>query len=152
MKGDSKLPVAKSYANLKVLSEPYVREKKKYVKVLSAKGTEKEVRWYTEEEYYRMYPELRPTTCFNPEIAFGFAPKGYIIIFKGNDELYFKAHDEFQFATHLGWFMKSKFTLPTDLPPALIPIQLTWVDVSEEGEMYDADTVKLICDRKRLGL
>ena len=144
------MPVAKSYANLEQISEPYKRDKKTYIKVLTAKGIEKEVRWYSETEYYNMYPELKPKLNFDPEKAFGFYPLGYITIFKEDDiDDYLLKHKEFQYATHLGWFMKSKFTLPADLPSALTPVRLYWIDISENGEMYDEDTVKLIVNRVR---
>ena len=47
--------VAKSYQNLQRICEPYESKGRMYVKVLTAAGREKEVRWYTEREYMKIY-------------------------------------------------------------------------------------------------
>ena len=52
--------VAKSYQGLEILCEPYELAKGRlYVKVRTKSGANKEVRWYTEAEYAKMYPEAK---------------------------------------------------------------------------------------------
>jgi hypothetical protein len=48
--------VAKSYQKLIQIGEPFVSNGRQYVKVQTNKNTTKTVRWYTEAEYARMYP------------------------------------------------------------------------------------------------
>lgn len=54
------MPVAKSYQSLEILCEPYVLDKgRQYVKVRTKNGENKQVRWYTDAEYAKMYPEAK---------------------------------------------------------------------------------------------
>ena len=79
--------VAKSYQSLEILGEPFVSNGRWYVNVLTKKGIEKTVRWYSEKEYQRMYPDEKVQTDniihINQKKILGFE-KGYITIFKGN--------------------------------------------------------------------
>ena len=64
--------VAKSFQGMTLLCEPYESNKKMYVKIRNEKtGTERVVRWYTESEYIKMYPEEKDkivvTTKANPQ-------------------------------------------------------------------------------------
>ena len=49
--------VAKSYQKMKQLGEPFKDKGKMYVKVITEKGNEKTVRWYSDIEYAKMYPD-----------------------------------------------------------------------------------------------
>ena len=51
------MAVAKSYQELNILCEPYQKNGRAYVKVKTKSGSEKEVRWYTDAEYAKMYPQ-----------------------------------------------------------------------------------------------
>ena len=52
--------VAKSYQTLEIVQEPFSENGRLYVKVKTKKGTIKKVRWYSEAEYARMYPDAEP--------------------------------------------------------------------------------------------
>ena len=88
--------VAKSFQNFEVLTDVYEISGKKYVRVRNPKtGTERQVRWYTEKEYARMYPEDVKSadsgsgdslTGFNAKKALGFE-KGYISLFKVSQKI-----------------------------------------------------------------
>ena len=47
--------VAKSYQNMEIVSDVYMVSGRKYVKVRDNKGAEKQVRWYSDAEYAKMY-------------------------------------------------------------------------------------------------
>ena len=47
--------VAKSYQGFEIVSDVYVVDGRKYVKVRNGKGSIQQVRWYSEKEYARMY-------------------------------------------------------------------------------------------------
>ena len=80
-----KMPVAKSYKDLPRLCEPFEANGKMYVKVQTKSGSEKLIRWYTEQEYKRMYPDkvVKKKRIRSVKDVLGFE-KGYITIFKGN--------------------------------------------------------------------
>ena len=50
------MAVAKTYAHMKVEGEPFKENGRMYVNVIAPKGIKK-VRWYSDAEYRRMYPE-----------------------------------------------------------------------------------------------
>lgn len=75
--------VAKSYQELTQLCEPYLKNGKKYVKVLTKKGAEKEVRWYDEgsAEARRIEKEsgkAGKVITFSQKGVLGFNHTGYI--------------------------------------------------------------------------
>ena len=47
--------VAKTYQSLEIQGEPFEENKRLYVNVVTKSGLKK-VRWYTDVEYRRMYP------------------------------------------------------------------------------------------------
>ena len=49
--------VAKSFQSLEQTCEPFTANGKQYVKVRCKNGNERTVRYYTETEYYKLYPE-----------------------------------------------------------------------------------------------
>ena len=123
--------VAKSYQELKMISEePYAKANGRlYVKVLTKNGSEREVRWYNAEEYAKMYPgeSVDPKMSFNQKNMLGFQ-KGYITIFKGNQEKYEDWFDNSiaRYCRHWGWYVVSADTIPFDLPTGLEPVELKW--------------------------
>ena len=61
--------VAKSYQSLKQIGEPYYKNGKQYVVVLNENtGNKREVRWYTESEYVKLYGSL-PTALRLPSFT-----------------------------------------------------------------------------------
>lgn len=136
--------VAKSYQNLEILDEPHEKTAARsshpamYVTVRTKTGTTKEVRWYTDKEYAKMYPGdvivTDNTVTLRPlKEVLGF-DKGYITIFKGNtyeDKEYFKLNAA-RYNRLWGWYFVSTDELPTDIPEDVEPLQLAWNLVSKD--------------------
>lgn len=141
--------VAKSYQKYQT-GEPYRGAGgRMYVDLLNADGTKyRTVRWYTEAEYQRMYPDEKIDRSKDPYFktqkeVLGFN-KGYITIFKGNtyeDREYFKL-SKARYARHWGWYFVSTEDLPDDIPDDVIPVRLPWGLVgNEDGKLKPEDQV-----------
>lgn len=118
--------VAKSYEGLPQIGEPYKKNNKMYVLVKAKSGAEKEVRWYSDAEYARMYPEATNESKWNAKKAFGF-DKGYITIFGKTvpeDDEWFAA-SKARYATWFGWYFVSQDEVP-ELPSYARPMKLEW--------------------------
>lgn len=134
------MPVAKSFAEFEILCEPYNANGKMYIQVRNPKtNTIRTVRWYTEQEYNKLYPEA-PIIANNKVVktqkeVLGFA-KGYITIFKGEiDEPileWFQEKTECRYTRWWGWYIMSTENLPSDLPSGITPVQLPWELVGKE--------------------
>ena len=143
--------VAKSYQNMKQLGVPYKDNGKSYVRVMTQKGVEKVVRWYTKSEYARMYPEDKRDVTKDPyykpqKIVLGFE-KEYITIFKGvtaENEEWFYNEGVCRFARYWGWYVISTQEVPSDLPEGVSTIKLNWETVgSSDGKLKaEAEVVK----------
>ena len=125
--------VAKSFQGMTLMCEPYENNIKMYVKIRNEKtGTERVVRWYTESEYFKMYPEEKNNaavaTKVNPQKeVLGFT-KGYITIFKGDIENNLEWFEESiaRYCRWWGWYIISTNEVPADLPQGIEPIKLNW--------------------------
>lgn len=139
------MPVAKSYKDLPRLCEPFEAKGKMYVKVQTKKGAEKIVRWYTNQEYNKMYPEVKIEEYkrIRPyKEVLGF-DKGYVTIFKGDtySNLEYFQLSNARYCKMWGWYIVSTEEVPADLPIDVTPIQLKWEDVCDEsGEGLKNDT------------
>ena len=139
--------VAKSYQNLPIIGEPYEKNKRKYIIVECKNGHRKEVRFYTEAEYTKMYPteankdvdavlgkKIRPT-----KDVLGFT-NGYITIFKGDTYAlldWFREEPKCRYHKIFGWYVISEDELP-EIPAGISPVELRWEDVA----LVDEDTLK----------
>lgn len=128
------MPVAKSFANLPVVGEPFKENGKMYIMVKGPKG-EKKVRWYNDVEYARMYNEAPATNSFNARHAFGFRKEGFITIFKGDED---KVRDWAQaqwppraWYNTIFHFYTPGFMPVENLPEGITPIKLTWDEVKK---------------------
>lgn len=142
--------VAKSYQNMEIVKEPYRENGRMYVEVKNSKGTIKQVRWYTAQEYAKMYPEDKTDKTKDPyykpqKYVLGF-DKGYITIFRGYKE---ELHEEWfkqsicRYARWWGWYVISTQEVPNDLPPGVEPVKLFWEPMGNENEwLKDEATVK----------
>lgn len=144
--------VAKSYQGLEILCEPYELTKGRlYVRVRTKTGANKEVRWYNDAEYAKMYPEEKKVEVAvkaDRKTALGFA-NGYITIFKGDTYSYLDwfRSSEARYARPWGWYFISTAELPAELPAGLTPIKLTWEQVTDEnGVLKFEDEIKEIVD------
>lgn len=148
--------VAKSYQKLKILSDqPYIKPNgKMYVKVLMKGGSEREVRWYSKDEYAKMYPgeSTEPEIFVNQKNILGFQ-EGYITIFKGNQE----EHEDWfgrsiaRYCRHWGWYVVSEDTVPFDLPVGIEPIELKWEMVGNGTALKDEKEVRAVIDSLLFG-
>ena len=138
--------VAKSYQNYQQVGEPYQKSKRWYIKVIHPKtNTEKEVRWYSEAEYERMYPEDEPVIkrFKTQKQVFGF-DKGYITIFRGAErgDEFFRMLKTAYYRINWGWYIKSTEEVPEILPCGVEPIQLPWEAVgNEDGSLKNEDAI-----------
>lgn len=135
--------VAKSYQGLPFIGEPYIKNKKRYIKVQLKSGKEKEIRIYNSSEYDKMYPV--PPAKWKPQREMlGFGEDGYVIIFNGAGP-----HEEFfeksiaRYHRIMGWYVPSNETVPV-LPDGVTAVMLPWEYVGgDNGELYaEADVVE----------
>ena len=136
--------VAKSFQSMTQVGEPYKSAGKMYVQVKNEKtGTIRQVRWYTEAEYAKMYGEKvekSPKEFKSQKQVLGFE-KGYITIFKGDTyaNLEWFQHSIARYCKWWGWYIVSTEALPIDLPVGIEPIELKWEMVGEEEGMLKPD-------------
>lgn len=130
------MAVAKSYQKLATYGEPFEENKRMYIVVITARGAHKKVRWYTDAEYAKMYPEETPKVVKirSTKDVLGFS-KGYITIFKGDTYALLDWFRESTARYHSiwGWYFVSEDELP-QFPAGIEPIQLQWKDVAFEDE------------------
>lgn len=125
--------VAKRYEAYEIQGEPFREDGKWYVNVKIKKEIKK-VRWYSDAEYARMYPEsTKDIMDFDAHYAFGFRNENYITIFKG-DESVIKAWAQVQYPPRAWYNLTFHYYTPgfmpvTELPQGITPIKLTWDEV-----------------------
>ena len=141
------MPVAKSYQNLEIAEAPYQVNGRMYCKVRQKTGALKQVRWYSDAEYIKMYPEVKATMSAEPAIrasqreVLGFQ-KGYITIFKGDTyscSEWFKRSIA-RYCKWWGWYIVSTEELP-ELPAGITPVQLPWEAVGKEDGSLIAESL-----------
>ena len=135
-----------------ILQDVFVKNGKTYVTV-STKTGPKDVRWYSDAEYRRMYgafPEAEPASYkkSTQKEALGFE-NGVITIFKGDT---YAALEWFQksparYTRLWGWYFISTEELPTELPRGVKPIKLPWELVgNEDGSLKSEDFVTQVVE------
>ena len=144
------MPVAKSYQELEIVGDVFVSSGRQYVNVKLKSGKLKTVRWYSDAEYRKMYPEAvaiaRSADPFfkSQKEILGFT-KGYITIFKGDTYAevdWFRASIA-RYTRWWGWYIISTEEVPSDLPEGITPIQLPWELVGQEdGNLKPEHLVK----------
>lgn len=126
--------VAKSFQQLKIVGEPFYQNKKQYIIVQKKDGSEKIVRWYSDKEYAKMYPNEQPIMkgWKNLKRVLGFE-KGYITIFKNasyDDEWFNRSNARWH--ERWGWYIISTEEVPANCPTE--QAKLYWKDVSIDDE------------------
>ena len=144
------MPVAKSYQELEIVGDVFVSSGRQYVNVKLKSGKLKTVRWYSDSEYRKMYPEVvavdrSADPYYKPQKeVLGFT-KGYITIFKGDTYAeidWFRASIA-RYTRWWGWYIISTEEVPADLPEGITPIQLPWELVGQEdGNLKPEHLVK----------
>ena len=144
------MAVAKSYTNYPIIEGPYTKNGKEYVIIATKTNPRKEVRWYSEQEYCKMYG-LEYTVKCNEKHMFGFH-KGYIHIFTndGDETNVFFRKSCARYSTFFGWYVVSNDEVPDNLPYGIRAIKLMWEDVSENDKLMSHDRVKTLCDYFRM--
>ena len=131
------MAVAKSYEKMALSGDPFVENGKMYVNVIAPKGLKK-VRWYSDAEYKRMYPDaviIHNVMDFNAKHVFGFEETGYITIYKGKDVERWAENDRTNIWYNLtfGYFTPGRLALPR-LIDGIKPIQLKWEEVMDHDD------------------
>ena len=121
--------VAKSFQGLEVVGDVYTSKGRQYVQVRTKSGNLRQVRWYTEKEYARMYPNEEPKMkeAKSQKEVLGFT-NGYITIFKGdtfNNQDYFRMNSA-RYAKTWGWYFISTEPTPEDIPEGVEAVRLPW--------------------------
>ena len=144
------MPVAKSYQELEIVGDVFVSSGRQYVNVKLKSGKLKTVRWYSDAEYRKMYPEAvavdrSADPYYKPQKeVLGFT-KGYITIFKGDtySEIEWFRASIARYTRWWGWYIISTEEVPADLPEGITPIQLSWELVGQEdGNLKPEHLVK----------
>ena len=144
------MPVAKSYQKLEQIGNPYIKNNRMYVRVRLVSGSEKEVRWYNEKEYAKLYPGEENIAEIPYKQILGFE-KGYITILKGNNQ-FCESLREARFHRLFGWYIISTETVPETRPDNLKIRKLYWQDISDDGKNLIEDkkillTIKNLFDK-----
>lgn len=151
--------VAKSYKNLTKLSEPFEKNGKLYITVQLKSGLPKEVRAYTADEYFKMYPEEKPVRADgkpskakpwdkyykSQKITLGFE-KGYITLYRGisaNNEEYFHKNAT-RYCRLWGWYLPSTREPLTDLPKGVTAVTMPAGDIWDEEDWLIEDEVAIM--------
>lgn len=138
--------VAKSFQSMEMITEPYVVNGRQYVKVRNSKtGSERQVRWYSDAEYAKMYPDevkdhSKDKFFKTQKEVLGFT-HGYITIFKGNTyELkeWFKENGA-TYTRMWGWSFSSEKEVPAELPEGIEAVHLEWDMVGTDQEVLKTD-------------
>lgn len=144
--------VAKTYQSLEIQGDPFEENKRLYVNVVTKNGLKK-VRWYTDVEYRRMYPNEpvveNDLMNFDARQAFGFGEKGYITIYKGDHVKEWAENDRTNIWYNLtfGYYTPSKFPTPEVLN-GIESIQLKWEQVKDHDNRMKSheEVTKLVND------
>lgn len=139
------MPVAPSFQNMPVEGEPFISNGKQYVKVKNEKtGKLRTVRWYSENEYAKLYPSKSKEKDNDPyyksqKELLGFK-KGYIIAFKGDSY----PHKDYlkekgcKYTRWWGWYsLEEEITF--EIPKGLEPIKLYWEPMAKNDEWLKSD-------------
>lgn len=132
------MAVAKTYAKMEISGEPFKENGRMYINVIAPKGLKK-VRWYSDAEYKRLYPEESTediTNEFNARIAFGFGTEGYITLYKGKNVEEWAENDRTNIWYNLtfGYYTPGRLDTP-HLIDGIEPIKLKWDEVVSKGNI-----------------
>lgn len=139
------MAVAKSYIGLPQKGEPYEKNKRMYVDIITKSGKLKSVRWYSDSEFASMYPDLKIDNPKGYKLrdTLGFGEKGYIYIFKCDDEEKYRDWFWENNIRRHGWWSWFSNDLPVGLPEGLEAVPLYWKNVGlENGDVADEETVR----------
>ncbi len=135
--------VAKSYQTMEIVSDIYVVNGRTYVKVKDSKGNSRQVRWYSDKEYARLYKEPVVDHSNDPfyktqKEVLGFK-EGYITIFKGNTYNVKEALKEAgaRYTKFWGWGIPGGAEVPEI--EGVEAVRLDWSMVGQDDEVLKSD-------------
>ena len=144
--------VAKSFQRCDIMGEPFVKNGRKYVTIETPFGGMRNVRWYTDAEYAKMYPgEVTKTPVAYRDIL-GFGDAGYITIYYGDTYKnleWFKESPVCRYHKIWGWYTPSNMEIPNDIPKDVTIAQLKWSDVCDEAGMINETKTAAIVESIR---
>lgn len=131
------MAVAKTYAKMEISGDPFMENGRMYVNVRAPKGLKK-VRWYSDAEYRRMYPDAvveHNIMDFNAKHVFGFEETGYITIYKGTDVEGWANEDRtnIYYNCTFGFYTPGRLESP-HLIDGIEPIRLMWEEVIDYND------------------
>ena len=141
--------IAPSYQKYKIITDPYEINGRQYVQIDMGKNKTKQVRWYSESEYNKMYP---PVKVIQPaksrKDVLGFGDAGFIWIFKGEtyENLDWFRDSPCRYARTWGWYLPSNIEMPEPLPAGVEPIKLNWEDVSFDNQLISEEQIHQVVD------
>lgn len=153
------MKVAPSFTNYEIISEPFTKNGKQYVKARNSNtGKERDIRAYTEAEYTKQYPNSKQEKEDGKAAPFlmmkharGF-DKGPILVIRRNrpeDEPWLRASVA-RYAVGIGWYIASEDTFPDNAPEHLKYLLLSF-DEFKDGDdfhMKSPEQLTKILDKK----
>ena len=139
------MPVAKKYQRCDILGGPFVENGRKYVTIETPFGAKKNVRWYSDAEYARMYKEAALVDKRSYRTILGFGDEGFITIYFGNtyDNLdWFRNEPNCRYHKLFGWYTPSTEDVPTELPEGVKSGKIFWDNVKDSNDRVDETAAK----------
>lgn len=131
------MAVAKTYEKMALIGEPFKESGRMYIYVAAPKG-QKKVRWYSDAEYRRMYPNAiveHDIMNFNAKHAFGFEETGYITLYRGRNVEEWANEDRtnIYYNCSFGFYTPGRLDTP-HLIEGIEPIRLMWEEVMDHDD------------------
>lgn len=131
--------VAKSYQRCDIMGEPFTQNGRQYVTIETPFGELKNVRWYSDAEYARMYPNATKGNVSYRNIL-GFGDAGYITVYYGETYPHldwFKEQPACRYNKYFGWFTPSDETVDEEIPEGVEVGKVYWDAVCNEFGAVD---------------
>ena len=131
--------VALSFQSFEFLTEPYSSNGKMYIRVRNPKtGTERQVRWYNETEFRKLYPKEKveiKNKYYRPrKEVLGF-DKGDITVLINADidkHAEWLAAAKARYHKQWGWYIISTEAIPENHPEEITIKKLLWEEINEK--------------------
>lgn len=148
------MPTAPSFQNFTLMTEPFYKKDKLYIKVQNPKTkTIREVRWYSDSEYAKTYGKQEQTNGFvNLKQARGFS-KGPILCVRNvvtPIDLEWLQASIARYAVGIEWYFTSTDVIPSDVPAHFKLVPLDWEEfcLNDDFHMKDFKTLATIIKKK----
>ena len=145
------MPTAKKYMHCDILGEPFVKNNRKYVTIETPFGDRKNVRWYSDVEWNKMYGKSTKKVINYRQIL-GFGEAGYITIYYGEtypNLSWFKERPECRYHKIFGWYTPSNEEVSNIIPEKVEIAKLYWDDIKNDIEEIDEEKASVVIDSIR---